>query len=107
GEHVVAGKVEINQARQLVLQEEDVVGEQVGVDNAGRQVVRPRLLQMRQLGRDVVAQSCRHSVGPGGTCCEQRLPAVERQGVGSPYDEVGGGQMQARQRFANGGAVLR
>ena len=41
GEQIVAGEIEIDQAGQLVAEEEDVVGKEIGMDDAGRQVLRP------------------------------------------------------------------
>ena len=41
GEEIVAGEIEVDQARELVVEEEDIVREQVGVDDAVRQILRP------------------------------------------------------------------
>ena len=62
GECVVAGEVEVDQARQLVAEEEDVVGKEIGVDDALRQIRGPVGLEMIELlldgggeaGRDVL-----------------------------------------------------
>ena len=45
GQHVVAGEREVDQPRQLVAEEEHVVGKQIGVDHAVRQIVRPAPLR--------------------------------------------------------------
>ena len=52
GERVGAGEIEIDQAGQPLAEEEDVVGKQVGVDHALRQIARPRAFQVLELGAD-------------------------------------------------------
>ena len=49
GEHVVAGEIEVDQARDLVAEEEDVVGEEVGVNNPLGQIARPFAVEMLEL----------------------------------------------------------
>src|SRR3546814_16262715 len=46
GEEVVAGEVEVDDAGEPLVTEEHGVGEEVGVDDARRQVLRPEDLQM-------------------------------------------------------------
>ena len=48
GERVVAGEVEIDEARQPLAEEEDVVVEEIGVDDAARQAGRPVRLRERR-----------------------------------------------------------
>ena len=49
GEEIVAREIEVDQSRQLAAQEEDVVGEQIGVDHALGQLIGPGALQVIQL----------------------------------------------------------
>ena len=55
GERVGAGEIEIDQSRQPVIEKKHVVGKQVGVDHAAREVARPGALQVRNLGRERLA----------------------------------------------------
>ena len=59
GEAVVAGEVEVDERRDSrSLEEEHVVGEEVGVDHAGRQALRPvRLEQVAARSRSVARQA--------------------------------------------------
>ena len=82
-ERIVAGEVEIDQSRQLLAEEEHVVGEQVGVDDALRQVGRPVRLEMRQLLVDGRGAGRARSPWRGaGTAC--RGGASRRAPVHSP-----------------------
>ena len=49
GQRIVAGEIEVDQAGELVAEEEDVVGKEIGVDDALRQVGRPVGLQVIEL----------------------------------------------------------
>src|SRR5205085_4621629 len=74
GEDIVAGEREVDQSGKLVAEEEDIVGKQIGVNDADGQIQRPMLFQMLQFARDGVAQARLHAVG--APCCEieQRTP---------------------------------
>ena len=63
GEHIVAGEVEVDQAGNLVAEKEDVVGEEIGMDDALRQVRRPVTFEMAKLLLDLGGKPGRDLVG--------------------------------------------
>ena len=104
-QRVVAGEVEVDHARQRVAEEEHVVGEHVGVDDALRQVGRPVRLLVGKLLLDDGGKARRDLVGAGAEALEQRPPAGHRECIGAAQLEVGRGQMHARHHLADGRAV--
>ncbi len=82
GEHIVAGEIEIDQAGQLVAEEEDVVGKQIGMDDALRQIARPGFFQNERVRsrRSHFRPGCTPSASPAAHL-EQRPPARDRQRV--------------------------
>ena len=63
GERVVASEIEIDQPRDLVAEEEHVVGEKIGMDHSLRQLGGPGPLEMMQLLRDLGGKPRRNLVG--------------------------------------------
>ena len=100
GEEVVAGEIEIDQARHLVAEEEHVVGEQIGVDHAGGQARRPMLLEKRQLGFQFPRQSRLHFVRARGAFLEQVSPAGHGKIVGAVVVIVARRGVQPREGVA-------
>ena len=81
GEHVGAGEIEIDQAGQLAVPEEHVVGKQVGVDDAAGQATRPFPFQNIQFDR--------HGMQRFGSLEEARK-AYERDYVLKTLEGMGG-----------------
>ena len=106
-EEVIAGEIEIDQARELVGEEEDVVGKEVGMDHAGRQVFRPGLFQVSQLFGEFVGQALLDLVGARRAGFEQRTPARDREIVLAAEREVCAGQVHLGHGVAQFLAVRR
>src|SRR5260370_20497200 len=98
GQEVIAGEVEVDEARQLVMQEEDVVVEQVGVDDARRPALRPIRLEEVDLRPRLAIQLLVDMTAPA---VEQRPPAGDRQCIWAREREVATGKMQPGERFAD------
>src|SRR5690606_3554171 len=62
-EEVVAGKVEVDQARQLGATEKHIIGKEVGVDDAARQALRPARQQLFELAAYFIPKPRPHLVG--------------------------------------------
>ncbi len=108
GEHVVAGKGEIDDAGNLIAEKEHIVGKQVGVDHALRQILWPDIaFEIIELGADEGAQSVLQGIGAGCGRIEQRPPARHRQRVGARHRKIQPGQMHLRQRLTDAGAMHR
>ena len=80
-------------------------GNKIGVDDAARQVARPVPLEMIELGVDERAQPRRDLVRARREGRKERPPAFHRKRVAAPRREIGAGEMQARQRRAERGAM--
>ncbi len=107
GERVGAGEVEVDQAGELLAEEEHIVGKQVGVDHALRQAARPRAFEQRELALDRVAQSRLHGVRARGGRNIERPPAVNRERVAPALRKIRARKMQARKRVAKRRAMGR
>jgi hypothetical protein len=100
---VAAGVVEVDQAGNLVVLEQDVVAKQVGVDHAARQVrVILRVLEGQFLiqHRQGVGVQLRRQVPAGGP------DPVQAAGVGVLARKGGGGVVQVGEHRAQGGALF-
>ena len=101
GEEIVAGEIEVDQAGQLVAEEEHVVGKQVGVDDAARQAGGPDRLQRRRVRR---SSRARGPARPRRRAARRRRPAAASlrcERVGAGMREVGARLVHARQRLAD------
>src|SRR5690606_13507810 len=101
GIEVVAGEVEVDQAGQLLLAEEDIVGEEIGVDDATGQVPRPLFLQNRQFSGQFGGQVSLYLVRAILAGFIKLAPTVDREVVGPPHFEVAAGNMEAGQVFSD------
>ena len=68
GERIGTGKIEIDQAGQLVAKEEDVIGKKIGMDDALRQLARPRFFQSVELHFNFAQSPCR-TLSPRALAC--------------------------------------
>ena len=106
GEHVVAGKGEIDDAGEPLAEKENIVRKQIGVNHAIWQIHRPNAaFEMIELSRDELAQTVLQFVGARSCCIEQRTPAGNRQRIGTRHRKIASGDMHSRQRLADTGAV--
>src|SRR5438132_1624366 len=97
GERVGAGEIEVDQSGELVAEEEHVVGKEIGVDDALRQVRWPRFFEMRQLGGEKLLQVGLYLVCAGAAILVERPPAADRKRIGAAALEIEAGEMQPRQ----------
>src|SRR5215204_3497794 len=88
GERVGAGEIEVDQPGEPVAQEEHVVGKQIGVDDALRQVAWPAYFEMVELRLDGRAHAVLYAVGPRRGLFEQRPPARDRERVAPRSCEI-------------------
>ena len=79
GERVVAGEIEVDQPRQLLAEEEHVVVEEIGVDDAARQVFRPVRLRESASSAALSSRKC-------GATSSARASAAWNRG-GQPSSE--------------------
>src|SRR4029450_8420733 len=93
GERVRAGEVEIDKSGKLVAEEEHVVGKEIGVDDAMRQIRRPCVFEMRELGREKLLQLGLHLVHARAAALVERPPAINRKRVDAPVLEIKAGEM--------------
>ena len=61
-QRIGAGEIEIDQPRELVAEEKNVVGKQIGVDDALRQTVRPLAFEQIELGGQHGLQIALHRI---------------------------------------------
>src|SRR6185437_16371411 len=102
----VAGEGEVDDAGNRIAEEKDIVVEEIGVDHALRQVLRPHpTFEIIELARDEIAQARLHAVGTISGAIEQRPPARYRQRIGARYCEIAPGEMHFRQRSTDAGAM--
>ena len=101
GVEIVAGEIEVDQAGQLVAEEEDVVGKEVGVDDAGRQVLRPLPVEQGEIGIDLGRKPRLDLVGALVRAGPELAPAVDRQRVRARQRKIHAGDMQFGQRPAD------
>src|SRR5262249_1957728 len=104
-ERVGAGEIEIDQAGQLVAEEEHVVRKQVGMDDAARQVARPGLFEELEPRGDPGAQPWLHAVGARAAALVWRAPALDRERVPAGELEAVAGEVESRERLAERGAM--
>src|SRR5262249_33971608 len=90
-----------------VAEEEDVVREQIGMDDALLQVPGPARLELVELARDLVAEPWSHPVGASSAHLEQWPPAGDRKGVPPGQWKPLAGEMKFGERLADCRAVLR
>src|SRR5690348_18342271 len=57
GEKVGAGEVEVDEPRDYLAAEEDIVGEEIGVDHALRQMLRPLPLERLELAAQLLGEA--------------------------------------------------
>ncbi len=84
------------------MQEEDVVVEQVGMDDARRQAVRPAGFEEVELRCELAFHG---AVDVASRAIEQGPPAGDRQGIGPLELKVAAGKVQRGERFADRAAV--
>ena len=107
GERIVAGEIEVDQAGELVAEEEGVVRKEIGVDDALRQAGRPVGLQVVELLLDGGGEPGSDLVGTRTKPRIERSPAGKSQGVGPGKLEISAGQMHPRHGLPQGPAVAR
>src|SRR4029079_10455286 len=106
GERVVAGEVKIDQTRKFLIDEEDVVREEVGVDDALRQSIRPGSFEELKLGADKVPEPRHDVLCAGSKRLKKRPPALKAERVDALKQEVLPGHVHARQCFSEFKAML-
>src|SRR5260221_10491 len=105
GQNVVAGERKIDQARQFVAEEEHIVGKQISMDDADRQVAGPARLEMIELARDEIAQTGLHAIGARSGQIEQRPPTRDRERIFPDQRKITSGEMHPGERLADTAAM--
>src|SRR5437879_2945417 len=103
GERVGAGEIKIDQAGQPIAEEENVVGKQIGVDHALRQVARPVPLEVIEFGGDRLLEPRLQTIGAACGSAKQRLPALDRECILALEREIAAGEMQLCECLAERG----
>ena len=106
GERVIAGEVEIDEARQILPEEENIVGEQVGVDHAGRQIAGPVGRDFTEFCVEQVPQAGDDIVGLVAGLRAEGLPPRNGHVVVAMAVETLSGVVHPRERGAERGAVF-
>ena len=108
GGHVVAGEIEVDQPRHLVAQQQDVVGEQIGMDHRSRQALGPVRFEVAQFGFDQRRQRRVDGMEPLPAALRQQfVPVRQGHGIRALARKVGGIEMKPRQRLPHGMGLRR
>src|SRR3954452_10037361 len=105
GQDVGTGEIEIDHTGQCATEKKYIIGEQVGVDHAMRQIVRPQLFAVRELGGNVAGEIFVHVVGAWRRLRIERAPAFDGQRIFAPDREISAGNVQLCKSFANSRAM--
>ena len=107
GEKIGAGEIEIDQPRHLAVAEEDIVGEQIGMDDPARQPAGPRRFEKGELLPQFGGEARLHLVGARRAGFVIPAPAGGPEIIAPPHRKRRAGAMQPGQRTAERRAVER
>ena len=105
GERIGAGKIEVDETRELVAEEEHIIRKKIGVDDALRQRRAARSFPAIQLLCNFRTKALPHAIAARFGLLVKRPPAFNRECVGALEFEIRARQMQPRERLADRGAV--
>src|SRR4029077_19264286 len=107
GKKVSAGKIEVDQARELAVTKEGVVGKEIGVDDPGGEIARPHAFEQPKVDGQLRRQAGLDLVSAATTGFEETTPAGDRKIVPASHRKRGARLRQPAERATNGGAVVR
>src|SRR6185295_16307486 len=81
GERVRAGEIIVDQARELVAQKEHVVGKEIGMNDALRQISRPRFFEKGEFLLEKILQVALDFVGAFAAAFVEWPPARDRERI--------------------------
>src|SRR5947209_14450185 len=107
GEKIAAREIEVDQTGYLAVAEEDVVGKQIGMDDAARQSLRPGRFEESELVAEFGRETLLQFAGARGARFIKPAPAGHTQAVCPPTGEGAAGAMQRGEGAAEPGAMER